>query len=165
MSQNNEFNPYAAPQTQSPEIPHHDAATKRPASVKWITALMVISVPATAFLYAELFPKHGWALWTDYPLGSVFDAAKVITCFALLFGGHKPWVFWTTSGTLAVMLYSVLKGLIRPLPEWLELLQFDPFGRAVECTTLFLVSFLLLRFAFGQPSRLYFGLPLRWSVR
>jgi hypothetical protein len=165
MNENEEFNPYAAPQTQSPAIRHRDVAMKRPSSVKWAFLFLFAVVVSTAYLHAELFPQYGWHLWTDYPLGPIFDLFKFIAFFALLIGGHKPWVFWTTTVTLTVMLYSVVKGLILGLPEFLDRLQFDPIGKAVECLALFLVLFLLYRFAFGQPSRRYFGLPLRWSVR
>jgi hypothetical protein len=165
MSDPEDINPYAAPQSQTLLNQPTNDRPCRPSSVKWAFLFMFAAVVSTAYLHAELFPQYGWHLWTDYPLGTIFDLFKFIAFFALLIGGPKPWVFWTTTVTLTVMLYSVVKGLILGLPEFLDRLQFDPMGKAVECIALFLVLFLLYRFAFGQPSRRYFGLPLRWSVR
>ncbi|MFN7564106.1 MAG: hypothetical protein ACK5TH_20225 [Prosthecobacter sp.] len=165
MSDPEDINPYAAPQSQTLLTRSKNNRPRRPVSVKWAFVFMFTAVVSTAYLQAQLFPQYGWRLWTDYLLGTFFDSFRFFAFFALLVGGNKPWVFWTTTVTLTVMLYFVVMRVIRGLPEFFELLKFDPMGKAVECLALFLVLFLLYRFAFGQPSRLYFGLPLRWSVR
>ncbi len=98
-------------------------------------------------------------MWSDYPLETIFDLLKFTAILAMFLGGQRAWVFWTTLVTLVVVLYSFVEVL---LPD---LHQFNSIEKVEDCLSIFLFLYLFYRFAFGQPSRRYFGLPLRWSVR
>jgi len=154
MNEQEEINPYAAPQSETSVGRPAEERIRRPASVKWVLAMMILAVITTSILHAQLFPEQGWRLWTDYPLGTVLDASKFIGCFALLFGGRRPWVYWAALVPLAG---AVISGVQMFLRGWPGLFRFDPFGKSIEGFFILLFFYLCYRFIFGQPSRAYFG--------
>ena len=120
---------------------------------------MFIAVIEVVHNHTFYFLRYGRGLWTIYPWETAFGLFKCVTILALLIGGQKTSVFWTTLVTLMAMLYSGVASFLRN-PTDINISE-----KVGACCALFLFVYLLHRFAFGQPSRRYFGLPLRWSVR
>ena len=159
MSDPEDINPYAAPQSQTLLTQPTNDQPRRPASVKWVLVLMFIAVIDVVHNHASYFLRYGSGLWTIYPWETAFGLLKCVTIFALLIGGQTPSVFWTTLVTLMAMLYSGVATFLRE-PTDIQISE-----KVGAYCALFLYLYLLHRFTFGQPSRLYFGIPLRWSVR
>lgn len=153
MNEQDEINPYAAPQSEPLTDRPVEERLKQPASVKWMMGLLIIAVITTTILHAQLFPEHRWRLWTDYPVGTAFDVSKFIACFAMLFGGRRAWVYWVT---MVPQISFVMTGVQMLLRGWPELFRVDPLGKLVESVFLLLFFYLVYRFTFGLPSRIYF---------
>jgi len=153
MSEQNEINPYAAPQSETLRARPAEELMKRPASVKWALAMMIGSVLAISILEAQLFAEHGWRLWTDQPFATLQDASRFVACFALLFGGRRPWVFWTTVVSLAFHLINMTQGILLGSPA---IPMHDLASRAVLYVAGLLICFHFYRFTFCRPSRTYF---------
>ena len=159
MSDPEDINPYAAPQSQTLLTPSANDPSRRPTSVKAVSLLMFAVMVFMVYDHAQYFLRYGVQMWSDYPLETIFDLLKLTAILALFLGGQRAWIFWTTLVTLVVVLYSFVEVL---LPD---LHQFNSIEKLEDCLSIFLFLYLFYRFAFGQPCRRYFGLPLQWSVR
>ncbi len=153
MSEQYENNLDPTPQSEVLAARSVEERMKRPVSVKWALVMMLGSVICISILEAQVFGEYGWRLWTDHPLATAEDVSRIAACFALLFGGRKPWVFWLTVMQLSLHLINFGKSIIWGLPA-------IPANDMASQISFFLVGVLLCyhyyRFTFCGPSRRYF---------
>lgn len=152
MSEQDDINPYEAPQSKPLLARPVEECMKRPVSVKWALAMMAAAAHCLGYHYFMLFTKHGWQWMTDDLLGTTLDALRVVVFFVLWFGGRRPWVFWITSVQLGLNLTNfgkaVIKGPAIPAHDLSEQIGFYLAG--------ILLCYHFYRFTFGQPSRVYY---------
>jgi hypothetical protein len=158
-------NPYAPPASE-PGLPMAEAvpSMKRPASVKWAIAFLILGLIGFCSINGSLIVRNGWDYFVEayrlYPYSTIVPAIRIVALFVILFGGRTPVAYW--AGVLA------LGATLCELPANFQI-QFamalaarELFLRVLEmlvpiCLTLLLV-WLCYSFTFGKPSRQYFRL-------
>lgn len=153
MNEQNEINPYAAPQSEALRARPEEERMKRPASVKWALVMMILSVLFISILEMPLFLEKGWRVWTDQPSAALQDFCRLVACFGLLSAGRKPWVFWITVVVLAFHLNNMAKNILFGFPA---IPENDIVSRVMLFVVGLLICFHFYRFTFCRPNHAYF---------
>jgi hypothetical protein len=163
MSPDPHLNPYAPPTAEvGVRVTEQEPTTKRPPSVKWALALFLFGFAVLFILNGQLLAKEGWRTFVEAsvmePWSILEPISRLIALIALLFGGRRPWVYWTTVGALGIFLCG-LPGALAPQFA-LAMAGRDLFITTMEFIVpiimVALLFWLFYRITFGRPSRLYF---------
>jgi hypothetical protein len=159
MNSDSDLNPYAPPLSAVDTVKSDDAqaAVRRPASVKWTMAVMILFFGAAAYGFSQRFVKDGWEDASQSYFGTfqgLLRVALVMAPLALIFGGRR--IIAYAVGVLALAaLSSVFAWGI-----WTTDFHFDTAEARGEALTAGVVTvvtcWLFIRFTFGRPSRSYF---------
>lgn len=156
MNENEDINPYAAPQAASLAAPEPNASRlRRPRSVKWATWILGLNAIGLIVIYWQTIRAYGAEkVMQSQPL---FDSAFLIPIgFVIALFGRGKFAYYSISAVLGMMSFKVLKLV------WSRLMTTPIFHKAFfieHCVGLLLaygIIYLFYRVVFGPPSRCYF---------
>lgn len=152
-----EFNPYAAPRADA-GVPL--GPPRRPASVKWATFALGLMTAAVSYLYWMSATLYGEAsVWNTRLLSEPFWLIPIGFVLCVLRRRDK-----VSFGLVALLLGGLsCRAVIVMLPRWTALNAFATIHigeRVAEILMTFGLIYLFYRFAFGVPSRRYFGMGM-----
>jgi hypothetical protein len=158
MTQDSDLNPYAPPVAAVVAAgKDHEAAVRRPASVKWALAVVALLLGTIASAVGLRFLENGWADVAHFYLRTIqgrLNLAMAMVGLVFIFGGRGLLAYASGALTLA-SLTSVFAWAM-----WASDLQFNNVAAQVETLTGFVVLavslYLFFRFTFGGPSLHYF---------
>ncbi|MFC5457177.1 hypothetical protein [Prosthecobacter fluviatilis] len=148
-------NPYAPPQAKVLVDQASKPSAKRPPSVRWALAMILVSTVVISYLEVQIFREQGWALWFGQPWSAAQDVLRIVAGLGLVFGVRKAWVYWATVVILAAHLINMGESILYGLPGAPPR---DLSSQLEMVIAGLLLCFHFYRFAFCKPSRRYFGL-------
>jgi hypothetical protein len=154
MPPEGDLNPYAAPHSNvaPPKVP--EPSLPRPASTKWAIVVAVLFLIVYA-VTIETAITHDTSAEGHFSIINGLDLAlRLLGLIALLAGRRRPWGYYLSAMTLAVFWLLGIRNI------WLSS-TYEPGRVDLEIATaggiiISLLTYLLYRFTFGQPSREFY---------
>lgn len=160
MHEKDTRSPYTPPQSSILSDRASNTSANRPASSKWAFFILAASAVCIAILEYQFISERGWSAWFDHPTSIVQNLIRLIALTGLATKCQRPWVYWTTIIILIWHLANLTMTLL-DLPKGSRIAH-----DTASAAMLWLFSALLIyhfyRFAFGLPSRQYYGVN-QWA--